>query len=152
MSIRGVSFEIYSECNKALSKVLSGIDVGKYNWYIDQDQTEGWILNTNTDFFEYSFYTGELLNKIIQKPHYITFAKMMAYPGKNFDGEIQSFEDFMNSNCIILVLIYDCEYVEIYSKDKKVIEYYKNSGNVFFSKCDYITDTNDTRTRLDIIS
>ena len=68
MSIRGVSFVINSECNETLSKVLSGIDVGKYNWYIDQDQTEGWILNTNTDFFEYSFYTGDLLNKIIQKP------------------------------------------------------------------------------------
>jgi ribosomal protein S16 len=83
--------------------------------------------------------------------YYIIFADLKAYPKGKMVSDIGTYEDFLNSDCQLVVLVVDCTYVTIYSKDKEMLEwlYYRAKVNKF-ENVQYITKENDSRTRLSV--
>ncbi|HDR7244788.1 TPA: DUF2691 family protein, partial [Bacillus mobilis] len=75
---------------------------------------------------------------------------LKAYPKGEVLEEIETYEEFKESKCELVLLVADCTYVTIYAKDQKAIELmYENARNQGFY-VEYVTDENDGRTRLSV--
>lgn len=118
--VRGVSFKVEKKEDRILEEILKGINVLDYNWYNIESQMEAWCFEDEgeTEFLADTYYSGKELLKDISKNHYVIFLKLEAYPKKTYDFDQHTLEEFQSSECKILLLIYDCRYVEIFAKEK----------------------------------
>lgn len=151
--IRGISFQITQDRNsKALFSILKCINVEKYKWYYIENQSEVWSYPSEEDFFKSDFYDGKDFNHLIEFNHYIVFLKLQAYCETEKIRYIHTYKEFEESNCQLLLLIHDCEFVEIFIKSANEINaLYQNAKKLHFSNIQYITDCNDHRTKMDIL-
>lgn len=152
--IRGMSFEIKKRGNRILKEIFENINVLKYCWYSIEEQREAWCFvdSREKEFLENEYYQGQDFLEAIRKDHYIVFLKLEAYLEETNCYDIHSYEEFQNSKCKILLLIYDCNFVEIFAQDEKVIrKFYENARKKKFGEIEFITDTNDKRTILDVL-
>ncbi len=149
--IRGISFQVPQGVIDTLWQIFQPLNVTEYQWYNDERQYEVFPDEQNEELFETDYYSGVDFLTRIQRKHLILFLKLQAYfPGGTF-FDIKTYDEFLNSDCQILFLIYDCEWVEIYIKDKSVTDLlYKNAIDKGFKDILYITDENDRRTRMEI--
>lgn len=148
----GVSFEIPQVTNSVLWNILGVIDISKYSWYCDRKQTEVWDEAHERDFFAYTYYDGEQFSKHIQSNHRIVFLKLQGHTTMQDFSSIQTYNEFVHSDCQIIVLIYDCENVEIYIKNvvelEAIYERVKASG---YQNIEFIDDKNLERKKMDVI-
>ena len=153
MNIRGVSFRVPQGRNDLLQEILDGIDVQALCWYNVESQNETWsIPEENAAFFRKERYDGAEFSRVIHQPHFVLFLKLEAYPPVENCPDMHTYEEFLKSSCLLLMLIYDCEYVEIFSKDAVITKtLFDNAGRKGFSEIVLITDENDGRTRMDIM-
>lgn len=145
--IKGISFEIPNGYKQIFKELLYDVDIERYYWFNIDSQDQVFLLNGNKEFlFDQSYYTGSDFKKIINtNDYYAVFTQLQAYT-KNEYQEIRTYSDFLNSNCEILILIDDCIFVEVYSKNIGVINLIKNNANKNgFSKINNITNENDIR-------
>lgn len=150
--IRGVSFEISQTTTDTLWKILSCINIENFCWFNIEDQNETWSDVKGSAFFDSNYYDGMIFKKHIQSKHYIVFLKLQAFlQGEKFSN-VHTYEEFLFSNCKILLLVNDCRFVEIYCKDEFVSKsIYENALLNNFTNIEYITETNDTRTKMDVL-
>ncbi len=156
--VRGVSFRIRKDVSLHLWNILKCINAEQYTWFIDNEQSEeinSSALSEENDIFNFTTsITGEQLKSAFQMERYIIFLKLEAYPINTNNVNkirIHSYNNFLKSNCNIIFLLYDCEYVEIYSKSASIIKLlYSNAIANCFEDVNYITDENDTRTKMDV--
>ncbi len=150
--IRGVKFKIPQKCGKSLWQILSCIDIAKYDWHYIESQSEICGAKWGTEFFDKEIYDGQSFSKQIQNEHYIVFLKLQAYFKGESYCEIHSYSDFVKNDCQIVVLIDDCEFVDIYLKDNELCKkLYENALKNNFADIDYITDEKDERKRFDVL-
>lgn len=148
--IRGVSFEIPQTMSDALWGILGHLNVAKYYWYNIESQTEVWAEHEG-DFFNKGCYDGESFSKCIRSPHYIVFLKLQAYLSEGKFYDIHTYDEFLKSDSKILLLVYDCAFVEIYLKDQDVANIiYQSAEAARFKAVQYITKTNDLRVKMDV--
>lgn len=150
--IRGLTFTISQEIKYPLSNILSGVNTEEYSWFCVPNQEEIWNSKRDAPFFDKTDYTGKEFSNLLKLDCYIIFLKLQAYHSKNKYCNIHSYEDFLISDCQLLLLIYDCESVEIYCKNEDTSKtLYNNAINQKFSDVMYITDSNDIRYKFDIL-
>lgn len=150
--IRGISFEIPQMMTTTLWDIFKGSDMGHYYWYIVPNQNEVWNEFSEDDFFTEELYTGNDFLNLIRNNHYIIFLKLQAYSELCIFKNLYTYDDFSRSNCQLVLLVNDCEFVEIYSKNLKITEqiFYMAVENGY-KNISYITDKNDGRTKMDIL-
>lgn len=84
--------------------------------------------------------------------HFIVFLKLLAFNKNRRFFNIQTYEEFQNSDCQLLILIYDCQQVEVYAKSQKEIQtIYQNAINNKYIDVTYITNENNKRTQMNIL-
>ena len=151
---RGISFELPNEYGTFLGDVLKPIDITAFSWRIDSVESYK-IMNNELgkDLFpeDKKVMEGIALKKLLENSsYYIIFADLQAYP-KGKIAEISTYEEFTKSDCELVLLVVDSCYATIYCKDKDKLELlYKNARDCRFEDVEYITDENDTRTRLSV--
>lgn len=149
--IRGVSFKVLPSSN-VLYQVLGCIDIEKYCWHNIDSQNEAWDSPQGALFFEKDYYNGKSFLKHIISKHFIVFLKLQAYFENGIFFDIHTYEDFKRSDCQLLLLIYDCKSVDIYAKDQIIIkDIYENALINNYTEVEYITDSNDGRTKMDVL-
>ena len=80
------------------------------------------------------------------------FLKIQGYLKECDIKNIHTYKEFVDSNCNIIILIYDCEFVEIYSKNESTsILLFRRAKALGYKSCGYITDDNDSRTKMDVL-
>lgn len=148
---RGVSFKITPKMdNTDLPSILRSVKIDQYKWYNIVDQSEVWFDGEKENPFDKDYYSGIEFSEVIQKNHYIIFLKLQAYFQDGKFGNIHTYEDFLKSDCQILLIINDCEFVDIYCKDILLVNsIYKNAAICGFKDIEFITDYNDSRTKMD---
>ena len=145
--IRGICFCVPNGCPKLFEKILHDIDIIKYTWENIENDNQVYRLNKNNDFlFTKPFYTGYEFKKLISSNNYYSiFVHLHAY----FTNELQkidSYYDFLNRKCQMIILLTDSIFVEVYCKDVTIIQTLKqNAKKNSFKDIRYITDKNDTR-------
>lgn len=153
INIRGVSFRVPQGRNDLLQEILDGIDIQTFCWYNVESQNEAWSNpEENEALFRKERYNGAEFSRVIQRPHFVVFLKLEAYPPGENCPDIHSYEEFLKSSCLLLMLIYDCEFVEIFAKDAHTTNtLLENAHRKGFLEIALITDENDGRTRMDIM-
>jgi hypothetical protein len=152
---RGISFEIPNEYGSFLGEVLKPFEITAFNWriggeesYLVDDDKLGELLFPE----EINGMDGVILKEILENTkYYVIFADLKAYPKGENVADSKTFEEFLNSDCQLVLLVVDCVYITIYCKDKEKLEsLYYNANIKGFDNIQYITDQNDTRTRLSV--
>ncbi len=155
MVYRGVSFDVpQQKDNKMLAEILNRIDVESYLWFYVDSQSETYcdFKMSDADFFDKEIYSGSEFLNHIQNLHYIIFLKLQAYEDDGGLSDIQTYEEFLESKCKLIILINDCNFVEIYTKENEITEaIYKNACDKGFKNVEYITECNDKRKEMNVI-
>ncbi|AJS58977.1 DUF2691 family protein [Paenibacillus sp. IHBB 10380] len=152
---RGIIFEIPNENGRFLGDILMPFDTNQYNWRVGGE--ESYLINNNkldSSLFpeQINCMDGETLKSIIEdSEYYLIFQDLKAYPkGKN-TIDVRTYEEFMGSDCQLVLLVVDSSYITVYCKSKeKLEELYLNAYNQGYINLEYITDENDMRTRLSV--
>lgn len=143
----GVRFEIPNEYGNLMHHVLKPINIKNYNWGIGEDVEIYKSSNADLEdvpIFNKDMVLGDDLYEFIKSNiYYIIFMNLKAFPIGCEIKNIDTYEDFLNSSCEIIIFISDCSYVDIYCKDKNMIkELYNNALKQNYSSLSYINESN----------
>lgn len=154
MEIKGIEFKIPNEYDKYLGKILEKVNDNNYIWKIEEDeiyleQNE----NNNENLFQNNRYSNvEFQERIFRQKYYMIFANIKMYLEED-NIEINIYEDFIKSKCILILLVTDNEFVEVYSKDQDILDIiYKNAITNKFKDVMYISNNNYKRKELSAYS
>lgn len=151
---RGIFVDIPNENDNLLWKVLKPIDITSFDWRVENEESY-FILpdGLGTELFseDNKVMSGLELKKLIKDNiYYLIFADLKAYPKGEEVVDIETYEEFKESKCKVVVLVADGDYIQIYAKNQEEIEMiYENALNQGFY-VEYITDENDGRTRMSV--
>ncbi|MCY7904706.1 DUF2691 family protein [Bacillus inaquosorum] len=111
-----------------------------------------WELNDQEFFKDNSVVEGAVFaNHLKTNQYYTIFVELQAYPFGQAVDLVQTYEEFIDSDCELVLLLADSSYVSIYCKDRNVIEkLFINALKNDFEEVQLKTDDNDTRTGLTV--
>jgi hypothetical protein len=120
----GLDIRVKNEYSNYLYKILNGINLFNFVWYINADDflySESG--NLNESFFGTNILSGEEFFKCISRDnYYMIFADIKAYPLGCESTELETFEDFLKSNCELIFLCTDSTFIEFYCKDRDILD------------------------------
>ena len=152
---RGIIFKIPNEYGKILGDLLKPFNIESFNWYIGGE--ESYFIQNDTLgklMFHEDIYgmDGRVLKELLENnEYYIIFANFKAFLREKDVIDVQTYEEFLNSDCQLVLLVVDCEYATVYCKDQGKLEaLYHNAISNGYEDVQYITNENDFRTRLSI--
>ncbi|PGM54195.1 DUF2691 family protein [Bacillus sp. AFS053548] len=151
---RGISFENPDQFGgQLIAEILKPVNIKDFNWFIIGEESY-LVVEKELDkpLFpeDIQVLTGpEFDDKIKNNEYYLIFADLKAFPENKDKIEIKTYEEFLNSDCQLCLLITDSTYTDIYCKDIDLLEkLYMNAFENNYENLSYITDTNDSRTGL----
>jgi len=146
MSISGIAVRLQEECSlNFFSVITSSIRFKDYDWFVKDLATYKQELNSI-----YGPISGkELQNKLKPVPFFV-FGKFIGYPLETKElKDITSYDTFIQSDALIVLLVWDVFYYNIYCKDEALINELGINMNLQGLKFELI-DEDDSRTRLDV--
>ncbi|MBT3318239.1 MAG: DUF2691 family protein [Clostridia bacterium] len=147
--IRGLEFQIPNEYANALSYILKDIDFDMYSWHISEDEIFSY--KKGKEMLKKTVYDGNNFKKQFKNKRYLPhFINLQAYQLGGARESIENYEDYVKSNCEIILLIWDSFYVNLYAKNHDIIELVKKNVEQNAENLEYITDENDCRTRMSV--
>jgi len=156
--IRGISFKILDQWDKNLENILAGIEIEKYDWkvyfHLAYFKNEKVLYERYTSLdrpiIEDREYEGDTFRKLVNNIDYLLVALDMKvyYPGSE-GKDVETYEEYLESDCQMAVLCCDWYYYEIYAKDREITDRIKKNCEANgYENIQYITDENDGRTRM----
>jgi hypothetical protein len=152
---RGISFEIPHEFGSLLWEIVMPFGVTEFVWASGGE--ESYLVEDNKlqdPLFPKAVngIDGLFLRKLLEENrYYLIFVTLQAYPKGKKSLLVETYEEFVSSDCQLVLLVVDSIYVTIYCKDKEKLEgLYQNAKVKGFHNLAYVTDENDTRTRLSV--
>lgn len=151
---RGIFLLAPNGYGKILANILDGIPINSFFWKVEHVEAYSGNADMHSDNrFDTAPMTGnDFFNTINEDPNYLLmFGEFSAFYKESDIVEIKTYDDFIESNCQLLILVADTTFFEIYAKDLATIEKIKqNAEKLDYEKVEYITDENDQRTRMSI--
>lgn len=139
----GIRFTIPNKHGQFLKVILAELNLKDYFWNIDDDEI---FLTNNSYLFQENIYSNDDFLKIVSaQDYYLVHACLQAWR-TNQVTEINNYLDFKNSKCEILILIVDCEDIDIYAKNSSIISTIKRTAlKNKFTNIEDIYDDNNPR-------
>lgn len=149
----GIKFKIPNEWGRLIKDILYEIECEEYIWKIDEDEVYLEDTTKNDGFLfpqEKKVFNNTEFMEIISKPSYYTvFVNIQTYFKQGLLCDMQTYDDFLKSDCEIILLITDNIFVNIYAKTESIIEKIKaNAINNNYTQIKYITDENNKMAEL----
>lgn len=148
--IRGVRFQIPNKYGKFIADILEPINSCNFSWSANF-HTEIWKSvngKLGEDLFPDSIMNGaEFFDLIHNNTYYLIFVNIQAYPeSSTLFSRIHTYEDFIASECKIIILVADSSYVDVYCKELSMIKMlHENAISKGYEHIEYI-DESDSRT------
>lgn len=132
----GIRFEIPNEWNNYLSLIFKDVNDKTFNWLISDEEI---YLADYSDLFKESIYKNDTFKEVITNDkYYLISGNILAFKSTNYK-DINTYEDFLNSDCEILMVVVDSYYVDVYVKNDKILEQIRNNViNSKFKNIEYI--------------
>lgn len=150
--MRGLTFEIPNEYGRHLFNILSEINCKEYIWQTGGEEAyyiENGKLGSSIFPKQYVYQGGAFYNRISKGDQYPIFADLKAFPTAADVQDIATYEEFVKSACVFVLLLVDCSYVTIYAKNEQILKtLYTKAVASNYTAITYITDENDDRTTL----
>lgn len=125
----GIKFKVPIGYHNHLSKIFYSIDVMNYDWdIITDDIFDPKRADNLSGIFCADTVDGKcFLDKISKDSYQLIFVDIKAYPVGSEHKEMQTYEEYMNSDCQIVLLCIDSAYIDFFCKDESILEVvYKN--------------------------
>jgi Protein of unknown function (DUF2691) len=140
--IRGITFEIPNEPGIFLGNIFKPVEIALFNW--KSRGGESYLVKDNQlgePLFPENEMDGLLLQEVIENDcYYVIFIELIAYPKGKQVRDIETYDDFINSECQLVLLIVDSSFTTIYCKNKEILErLYNNAIVQGFDQVQYIT-------------
>jgi len=149
--IVGLQFEVENKRNSYLKKIFESIDLSVYYWEIVSDQIRyevngiedqglfnscvveelkkrDMIKPNTTERLERNDYCSELIidgksfvKAIKMDNYYFIFSDLKAYSNNEVWGNIETYEDYIDSCCELIFMCVDSVFIEIYCKDEAIL-------------------------------
>jgi len=146
MKNMGVRFEIPNEYGNYLSDILQPLPINCYQWLVDNDEIH--LLNDNefTNGFLFGdddrILSGErLFESSKNNTYYMVFLTLRAFLKDGIIKEVSKYEEFLESDCQIILAVYDCSYVMFWCKDSQLVsDMYKYALSKSYKDVKYISE------------
>lgn len=147
--MRGITFKLRNEYSNFLYKIFYEVEVGDFTWSIGDNEIiyKDKNDNLNTSIFFGDVLSGaEFLTCIQLGDYYLVFADIKAFKNGSQITNISSYEEFIDSDCVIALFCTDSEEIEFYCKDTKVLDQVISNCEQFsFKDFHILTEENDGR-------
>lgn len=125
---------------------LADNDISK--WTLDEDDIiDESRANKMLDLEHEENLTSDELREIFKKPLQVIFARLMRWPLEGKISRIDTYSDYIKSDCSLAILCVDGYDYEVYCKDErevhKFFRFFKDEVNV--KRLEYFVDENDGR-------
>lgn len=138
----GLTFKIENKYNNFLYKIFDSVDVLNYRWEIIHDE----ILYKEDEGIKQGLFASDVLtgqdflNTIKKKSYYMIFVDLKAFAVDSAYVEINTFQDFLESDCQIILLCVDSEFIDFYCKEKSILDIvYNNCVKYGFRSVEYLS-------------
>jgi len=121
-SMIGLEFEWNEEIRK-LEKLFESFMISNYEWQIIEDE----IVSNNCNLILDKKYSGDDFKKIWENLDLIIFLNVQVYLKESMVKPIKTYSEYKDSDCQLMLLISDIRTIEVYSKDKKILNSILNS-------------------------
>ena len=126
-----------------LSDLLKGINVEEYNWLILESEAYKTADTIDCD----GRYTGKEFKKLLKELETCYIININIQAAHKVIDAVKDYDDYLNSECKLVILISDVAYNEIYCKPSDLCEIIKsNCLKLDYSEFEVINDDNDGRT------
>jgi hypothetical protein len=127
----GIKFEIENEYSNYLEKILEDINESYYLWKVPEAEI---YIENGTNIFLDDIYSNDEFQKMIGiKRYYTVFANIQLYDRSINLIDINTYEDFINSNCQLILFVTDNIFVDIYGKNDEMLDkVYRNAKKYNF--------------------
>lgn len=117
----GIEFKLKTSYEKMLYDLLKNIDFNNYKFEIVEEEI---IYESDPERGLPSQLSGiEFKKEISDNGDYLVyFLNLQVYLNNSKVSHIETYDDFFNSDCELIVLVYDNEFIEIYMKENKLKE------------------------------
>jgi len=116
----GIRFKIPNNFNNYLHEILKNIKSEGYLWSIEEDEV---LTKESSEFFNQNLYNDSMFKEIIKNKSYIIFVNIqLIKDDSKKEYQINNYDDFLKSNCELILFITDSEFVDIYSKNENYIK------------------------------
>lgn len=140
----GIEFEYNINYTNIFKTLLKNINLDNYEWEIAELDA---CTKNGKDISQ--MFSNDIRKIVKSKEDYMTmFANIRVYPQRSEISSIDNYEDFVNSECELIILIYDVGEFEIYFKKNELKE--QILKNIKELKINYTEKTteNDGRTEM----
>ena len=145
----GLSFENKSNIN-ILKEILKNVDLSSYKFYFTEEELYDRNHMDLTTFGLQDYKRN--IEEFLEENYYIIFLVMQVYKKGEEQNRpnINTFLDFQNSNCSLILLISDSSDIEIYFKDNELKNQVINNLKRLNIEYEETTIENDTRTGMHV--
>lgn len=139
--LRGVTFQ-WDRAEDFFLNLALLMDVITYDWYVDDIDLNGFE-------FQSGKFSGAAFKNILCKLSLLSFVRIRRYPIGSAVNDMDTYQDYLESDCDMLVLFYDGGFYELYEKDEDLIHRtFQLCAEKGFDQVEYTTDENDQRYRM----
>lgn len=145
----GISFKLENEYNNFLFKIFDETGIDNLVWNISNNEIiyKDENLNFSSSIFNDNIIGGREFLKCIQREdYYLIYADIKAFKNESEITNILNYDDFINSCCEIAFLCTDTVNVELYCKNRTVLDnIIKNCRRFEFDEIQVLEKENDGR-------
>jgi len=119
----GLSFDLSGQYTDSFNKILKGIELEKYTWYVKDSEIIFSDAQGHGEYLPNGVYSGEDFINLIKNPnYYVILVCLYGVPNsKDFNIDcVSNYEDYLGSNADIAMFVADGT-VDLYSKDGKIL-------------------------------
>lgn len=144
----GLNVKKNNEPDNFLYIFFQGINFENYNWKINYEEI---LFEGVGKFFDNSVINGKkFLEGISRKKYYMIFTDINAYKIGGNIIDVETYNDYLISDCEMIFLCSDSQYIDFYCKNNEVLyvilqNCIKNNFNVSI-----ITEENNTRIKMSV--
>lgn len=111
----GIEFKLKTSYEKILYDILKNINFNDYQWEIVQEEI---YYESNPERHLPSQLSGRELKKEISDngDYLVYFLNLQVYLNSSKTSHIETYDDFLNSDCELILLFSDNEFIEVYTK------------------------------------
>lgn len=139
--LRGIEFQ-QDNAEKFFLHLDELINIAMYDWFIDD-------VDCNDLPFQEGRYSGSELKAALPKLADLSFARIRQYPIGAVIGKIDTYSDYAQSDCELLLLFYDGGVYELYAKDEALLHrLFQFASEHGFEQIEFKSEANDSRNRM----
>lgn len=113
-----------------------------YDWFIDD-------VDCNDLPFREGRYSRSELKAALPKLADLSFARIRQYPIGAAIDKIDTYNDYVQSDCELLALFYDGGFYELYAKDEALLHrLFQFASEHGFEQIEFKSEANDSRNRM----